>query len=52
MTFLGTSYTEAPLLSYAYAYEQAAARWRPPSAVNPSLFRCSRPDKWIKNCAP
>ncbi|SDK76156.1 amidase [Nonomuraea maritima] len=52
MTFLGTAYTEAALLSYAYAYEQAAQEWRPPSAVNPSLFRCASPARPQRTCAP
>ncbi|MBF8194401.1 amidase [Nonomuraea sp. K274] len=53
MSFLGTAYTEAKLLSFAYAYEQAAQEWRPPSVTNPSLFRCVRPSgKWQRSCAP
>jgi amidase len=52
MTFLGTAYTEAPLLSYAYAYEQASLLWRPPSVVNPSLFRCASPGDQPRGCAP
>jgi amidase len=52
MTFLGTAYTEAPLLSYAYAYEQASPLWRPPSVVNPSLFRCASPGDQPRGCAP
>jgi len=39
ITLLGTAYSEARLLALAYDYEQAAAVWRPPSEVNPSLFR-------------
>jgi amidase len=39
ITLLGTAYSEARLLALTYAYEQAAAVWRPPSVVNPSLFR-------------
>jgi amidase len=39
VTLLGGAYTEAKLLSYAYAYEQAAKVWQPPSVKNPSLFR-------------
>lgn len=39
ITLLGTAYSEARLLALAYEYEQAAAVWRPPSVVNPSLFR-------------
>jgi amidase len=52
MTFLGTRYTEAPLLSYAYAYEQASQTWRPPTAVNPSLFRCTEVSRLNTSCAP
>jgi amidase len=43
VTFLGTAFTEAGLLGMAYDYEQAAARWQPPSIVNPSLFRTDNP---------
>lgn len=39
ITLLGTAYSEGRLLALAYDYEQAAAVWQPPSAVNPSLFR-------------
>lgn len=52
VTFLGTAYTEAKLLSYAFAYEQASRLWRPPSAVNPSLFRCAGPAGRPHSCAP
>jgi amidase len=52
MTFLGTAFTEARLLALAYAYEQASRQWRPPSAVNPSLFRCSMMDQPQPSCAP
>jgi amidase len=52
MTFLGTAYTEAPLLSYAYAYEQASHLWRPPSELNPALFRCAAPTERPRSCAP
>ncbi|GLW10761.1 amidase [Microtetraspora sp. NBRC 13810] len=51
MSFLGTAYTEARLLSYAYAYEQASKEWRAPSVVNPSLFRCAQP-RVQRGCAP
>ncbi|WP_280275689.1 amidase family protein [Nocardia wallacei] len=37
MTFVGTAFSEASLLALGYAYEQAAAVWRPPSAMNPAL---------------
>jgi amidase len=52
MTFLGTKYTEAGLLSFAYAYEQASRMWRPPTAVNPSLFRCTEVSDLATSCAP
>ncbi|MFG1704292.1 amidase family protein [Nonomuraea sp. M3C6] len=52
MSFLGSAYTEAKLLSFAYAYEQASHEWRPPAVTNPSLFRCVQPGKWQRSCAP
>jgi amidase len=52
MTLLGTAFTEARLLALAYAYEQASLRWRPPTEVNPSLFRCALPDQPKHSCAP
>ncbi|WP_199853728.1 amidase family protein [Plantactinospora sp. BB1] len=52
ISFLGTAYTEARLLALAYDYEQASARWRPPSQVNPSLFRCADFDDRESSCAP
>jgi amidase len=39
MTLLGTAYSEARLLALAYAYEQAARVWRPPSSFNRALNR-------------
>jgi amidase len=39
VTFLGQAWSEPTLLGYAYAYEQAAGARRPPSVVNPTLFR-------------
>jgi amidase len=52
MTFLGTAYTEASLLAFAYAYEQASLKWQPPSVVNPSLFACNALERWSPSCAP
>jgi amidase len=52
MTLLGTAYTEARLLSLAYSYEQAAQVWKPPSEVNPSLFRCATPGQPHRSCPP
>jgi amidase len=37
--FLGGAWSEAGLLGFAHAFEQAAGVWRPPSVINPSLFR-------------
>lgn len=39
LVFTGTAFTEARLLALAHDYEQAAQVWRPPSTINPSLFR-------------
>jgi amidase len=52
MTFLGTAFTEAQLLRFAYAYEQASLAWRPPSTVNPSLFRCTSLAPRSASCPP
>jgi amidase len=52
MTLLGTAWTEARLLSLAYAYEQAAQVWEPPSEVNPSLFRCVTAGEPHRSCPP
>ncbi len=41
LMFMGTAWSDAELLSYAYAYEQAAEVWQPPAETNPSLFRCT-----------
>jgi amidase len=39
LTFLGPSRSEATLLSLGAAFEEAAQVRRPPSVINPSLFR-------------
>jgi amidase len=39
LLFLGTAWSEAKLLALAYDFEQAAAAWRSPEEINPSLFR-------------
>lgn len=41
LIFMGTAFSDAELLSYAHAYEQAAQVWQPPAEANPSLFRCT-----------
>ena len=40
IAFTGTAYSEAKLLAFGYAYEQAAKVRKPPSEINPSLWRC------------
>ena len=42
VTFLGRAWSEPALIAYAYAYERAAGVRRPPSVVNPTLFRAPR----------
>lgn len=39
MVLSGTAFSEGALLALAHDYEQAAQVWRPPTEVNPSLFR-------------
>jgi amidase len=39
IAFLGQAWSEPTLIGYAYDFEQATELRRPPSAVNPSLFR-------------
>ena len=57
ITLLGTAWSEDELLGLAYDYEQASQLWRPPSEINPSLFRCANlqplaRDKGTTSCAP
>lgn len=52
LEFVGTAYSEATLLSYAYDYEQATNLWQPPSAINPTLFRCVGTHVTDPTCAP
>ncbi len=40
IAFNGTAYSEAKLLAFGYAYEQATKLRKPPSEINPSLWRC------------
>lgn len=39
ISFLGRAWTEPTLVGYAHAYERATCLRRPPSEVNPALFR-------------
>ena len=41
LMFLGTEWSDAELLGYAHAFEQAADVWQSPAEANPSLFRCT-----------
>ena len=38
ITFVGRRFSEAKLLGFAYAYEQATKHRRPPSEVNPATL--------------
>ena len=40
ITFVGRRFSEAKLLGFAYAYEQATKLRKPPSEVNPASWRC------------
>jgi hypothetical protein len=40
IAFNGTAFSEANLLAFGYAYEQATHLREPPSQTNPSLWRC------------
>jgi Asp-tRNA(Asn)/Glu-tRNA(Gln) amidotransferase A subunit family amidase len=55
IAFTGTAYSEAKLLAFAYAYEQAAKIRKPPSEINPSLWRCVPGNAYTvttRACAP
>ena len=38
----GTAYSERDLLGVAYVIEQATLKRQPPSAINPSFYRCAK----------
>ena len=55
IAFTGTAYSEAKLLAFGYAYEQAAKVRKPPSEINPSLWRCVPGNAYTvttRACAP
>ncbi|GIH15682.1 amidase family protein [Rugosimonospora africana] len=52
ISFLGRAWSEPTLIGLGYAYEQATMLRRPPSRVNPSLFRCAGPGGSDPSCAP
>ena len=43
VSFNGPAYSEARLLAFGYAYEQATKLRRPASEIVPSLYRCAVP---------
>jgi amidase len=43
ISLLGRAWTEPTLIGYAYAYEQSTHLRRPPSEINPALFRAVSP---------
>ncbi|HEY2669423.1 MAG TPA: amidase family protein [Rugosimonospora sp.] len=52
ISFLGRAWSEPTLIGLGYAYEQASQLRRPPSQINPSLFRCAGPGGSDTSCAP
>ena len=55
IAFTGTAYSEAKLLAFGHAYEQAAKIRKPPSEINPSLWRCVPGNAYTvttRACAP
>jgi amidase len=52
IAFLGQAWSEPSLIGYAYDYEQATKLHQPPSAINPSLFRCTVVGTSSNSCAP
>jgi Asp-tRNA(Asn)/Glu-tRNA(Gln) amidotransferase A subunit family amidase len=55
IAFNGTAYSEARLLAFGYAYEQATQLRRPVSEINPSLWRCVPGNAYVVTrtaCAP
>ncbi|MDA0179593.1 amidase family protein [Solirubrobacter phytolaccae] len=55
IAFNGTAFSEAALLAFGYAYEQATKLRKPPSETNPSLWRCVPGNAYAvstRACAP
>ena len=54
VSFNGPAYSEARLLAFGYAYEQATKLRRPASEIVPSLYRCAVPTAFSarSGCAP
>jgi Asp-tRNA(Asn)/Glu-tRNA(Gln) amidotransferase A subunit family amidase len=53
ISFTGTAGSDADLLAFGYAYEQATQLRQPPSRTNPSLWRCVPGSAFMaRSCAP
>ena len=55
IAFMGTAFSEAKLLAFGYAYEQATKLRQPPSQINPSMWRCVPGNAYVVArgaCAP
>ncbi len=52
VSFNGTLYTEDKLLALGHAYEQATLARRPPSEINPSMWRCAQGSPNPRSCPP
>jgi Asp-tRNA(Asn)/Glu-tRNA(Gln) amidotransferase A subunit family amidase len=53
VTFLGRRYSEAELIGFAYAYEQATRLRRAPSEINPASWRCVPGPRFApRSCPP
>ena len=53
MTFVGRRFSEAKLIGFAYAYEQATKLRRAPSEINPASWRCvPGPHYDAQGCGP
>jgi amidase len=55
IAFQSTAFSEAKLLAFGYAYEQATKLRKPPSQINPSLWRCVPGNAYVVArgaCAP
>ncbi|RKQ92103.1 amidase [Solirubrobacter pauli] len=55
IAFNGGAFSEAQLLAFGYAYEQATKLRKPPSETNPSLWRCVPGNAYLvttRACAP
>jgi amidase len=42
VSFIGTAYSEKTLLTVGYGYEQQSKLRKPPSRINPAMYRCAK----------